>query len=268
MKNLTEFIFEASGNAFNQDIKTFDEFKQLFDTDLVFKQYVSKNISCDVINGKLKDDGLIGGLYDIHSKNYPNKLVPFVTTIGHDKLKIRRWIKDSYLNYFKDFGCVYDVGGIKFPGGVKVVFGDGNGKAGANTSGQELVSADILTKLVTTGKKLTEDDIKIICDKHGFDDVKAWLPTFNNQQDTFLQLIDMTGLNNVSDKSNYIVKRYGDKGDGNDVVTNLIMLYAKTIKRKKDNVQPADIVLYNTTVISEIQSKIVEFQKIKMDDII
>ena len=267
MKNLTEFIFEASGNAFNQDIKTFDEFKQLFDTDLVFKQYVSKNLSCDVINGELKADGLIGGLYDIHSKNYPNKLVPFVTTTGHDKLKIRRWIKDSYLNYFKDFGCAYDVSGIKFPGGVKVVFGDGNGKAGANTSGQELVSADILTKLVTTGKKLTEDEIKIICDKHGFDDVKTWLSTFNNQQDTFLQLIDMTGLNNVSDKSKYIVKRYGDKGDGNDVVTNLIMLYAKVIKRKKDNVQPADIVLYNTDIISEIQAKMVEFQKIKMDEV-
>src|SRR5574344_1664423 len=189
MKNLTEFIFEASEGGFNQDIKTFDEFKQLFDTDLVFKQYVSKNLSCDVVDGKLKNDGMIWGLYDIHSKDCPYKLVPFVTTANHNELKIRRWVKDGYLNYFKDFGCVYDVGGIKFPGGVKVVFGNGLGRAGANTSGQELVTADILTKLVTTGKKLMENDIKIICDKNGFNDVKAWLPTFNNQQDTFLRLI-------------------------------------------------------------------------------
>ena len=71
----------------------------------------------------------------------------------------------------------------------------------------------------------------------------------------------MTGLNNASDKSKYIVKRYGERGDGNDVVTNLIMLYAKITKHKKDNVQPADIVLYNTDIISEIQAKMVSFQK-------
>lgn len=261
MKSLTTYILEAEGNPFNQELKTFDDFESLFNSETTFREYIKNNMPSEVVNGKLKRNSLVEELYEIHARERAYQLAPFVTTPNSNAIKIRRWIKDGYLSYFNKFECTVSVKGIKFPGGKIIPFGNGDGKAGSNTATQELITTDIFTKIIQTGKKISEGEVKSICDARGFDDTSNWLPTFNSQQDTFLKLLALVGL--VGSQKNHVVMRYGSPGNGNELITNIIKEYARLSKKKKDGVQPGDIVMFDKMAIGDLNNWFLDVKNIK-----